>query len=82
MKITTIQIGEMTGMITNNYIFDLQRKTCANFGRKATFGYRPTGIGNKSIGSDLHSTPSPGMDQSHHEPEHEQNRLLPRPLFP
>jgi hypothetical protein len=49
--INTLVIDGKVGRITNGYILDLLRNTCRSFGGKATFGYDPHEIGNKSIRS-------------------------------
>jgi hypothetical protein len=49
--INTIAIGGKSGLITNTYILNLLRNTCYSFGGKATFGFDPHEIGNKSIRS-------------------------------
>jgi hypothetical protein len=50
-KLNTIHIGTSIGTITNDYVRELLRTTCSNFGGKTTFGYNSTEIGNKSIRS-------------------------------
>jgi hypothetical protein len=49
--INTIAIDGKAGLITNTYILNLLRNTCYTFGGKATFGFDPHEIGNKSIRS-------------------------------
>jgi hypothetical protein len=50
-KINTIALGGKLGLITNTYILNILRNTCYSFGGKATFGFDPHEIGNKSIRS-------------------------------
>jgi hypothetical protein len=50
-KINTIHIGDKIGTITNDYVRELLRTTCSNFGGKTAFGYAASEIGNKSIRS-------------------------------
>jgi hypothetical protein len=47
--INTISIDAKIGLITSTYILNILRNTCYSFGGKATFGFDPQEIGNKSI---------------------------------
>jgi hypothetical protein len=47
--INTIALNGKMGLITNTYILNLLRNKCYSFGGKATFGFDPQEIGNKSI---------------------------------
>jgi hypothetical protein len=49
--INTISLDGKVGLITNTYILNILRNTCYSFGGKATFGFDPHEIGNKSIRS-------------------------------
>jgi hypothetical protein len=49
--INTISLDGKVGLITNTYTLNLLRSTCYSFGGKATFGFDPSEIGNKSIRS-------------------------------
>jgi hypothetical protein len=49
--VNTISIDAKIGLITNTYILNILRNTCYSFGGKATFGFDPQEIGNKSIRS-------------------------------
>jgi hypothetical protein len=48
-QINTIRVDNKTFCITNTFVRKMLRATCKNFGGKATFGFNPDGIGNKSI---------------------------------
>jgi hypothetical protein len=49
--INTISVNGKVGLITATYILNILRNTYYSFGRKATFGFDPHEIGNKSIRS-------------------------------
>jgi hypothetical protein len=50
-QVNTLRVDRKTFHITNTFVRKLLRATCQNFGGKATFGFDPAEIGNKSIRS-------------------------------
>jgi hypothetical protein len=50
-QVNTIRVDNKTFHITNSFMRKLLRASCQNFGGKATFGFDPKEIGNKSIRS-------------------------------
>jgi hypothetical protein len=50
-QINTIRVENTTLRITKSFVRKMLRATCQNFGGKATFGFEPSKIGNKSIRS-------------------------------